>query len=81
MTPQEIQALIKAHITDAEVTVTGSEGKYKAIVVTDRFAGLDKVSRHQAVYAAVTEHITSGKIHALSIASYTTDEYRQAEEA
>jgi BolA protein len=51
-------------------------GHYRVLVVAARFAGLDALARHRAVYAAVGDMIPD-EIHALSIRSLTPDEWRR----
>jgi BolA protein len=57
----------------------GGAGHYGVLVVAARFAGLDRVARHRAVYAAVGDMIPH-EVHALSIRSLTPDEWRAAGE-
>ncbi|MEZ5478836.1 MAG: BolA/IbaG family iron-sulfur metabolism protein [Thiolinea sp.] len=71
---EAVVALIKAGIPEADVEVDGDGYKYQARVVSPSFAGISKVKRHQAVYAAVSEAITSGELHALTITALTPDE-------
>jgi len=74
MTPEAIKALIGAKMTDAEVSVTGAEGKFEATVISDEFDGLMLIKRHKLVYACVNEQITSGELHALTIHAKTKTE-------
>ena len=54
----------------------GGGGHYAVLVVSARFAGLDPVARHRAVYAAVGDMIPN-EVHALSIRSFTPEEWRR----
>lgn len=69
-----IATQITGHIEGAVVSVAGGDGKFEAAVVSERFDGLDTVSRHQLVYAAVKREIESGVVHALSIRALTPQE-------
>ena len=71
---EEVIALIKQGIPEAEVTVEGDGYKYETTVISDTFEGLNTLKRHQAVYAAVDSAITSGDLHALTIHAKTTGE-------
>ena len=51
----------------------GQETHYKAIIVDDQFEGLNRVKRHQLVYATMGELMQ--QIHALAIHTYTADEW------
>ena len=74
MDARQIENLIQAGIPDAEVTVSGGEGKFEATVVSSAFEGLMPVKRHQLVYATVREQIADGSLHALSIRPLTPGE-------
>ena len=76
MNPDEIKKLIEAGIPDSEAFVTGEGGKYEATVVSAAFEGLTTVKKHQKVYSTVNEHIASGVLHALSIKTYTPEEWQ-----
>jgi len=54
MAANEIEALIKAAIPDARVTVedlAGDGDHYAATVVSEAFRGVPRVKQHQIVYA------------------------------
>ncbi len=74
MTPQEIQQLIEAKMSDAKVSVSGDEGKFTAEVISNQFEGLMLIKRHKLVYACVNDEITSGALHALTIVTKTPAE-------
>jgi len=79
MTTDEIKKLIEAGVENSTATVTGAEGKYEAIVVSDTFKDLSMVKEHQLVYATVKAQIASGELHALSIKAFTTEEWNEKE--
>lgn len=79
MNPEEVQKLIEAGLPDCQVTVNGDGSHFDAIVVGEVFAGMSPVKKQQLVYATVKEHITSGALHALSIKTYTPDEWTKAQ--
>jgi stress-induced morphogen len=69
MPASEIEALIKAAIPDAEVTIrdlAGDGDHYAARIVSGSFAGLSRVRQHQAVYAALGGRM-GGELHALQL--------------
>jgi stress-induced morphogen len=69
MPAQDIEALIKAAIPDAEVTIrdlAGDGDHYAARVVSGSFAGMSRVRQHQAVYAALGGRM-GGELHALQL--------------
>jgi stress-induced morphogen len=69
MQPAEIEALIKASIPDAEVTIedlAGDGDHYAATVVSEAFRGKSRVQQHQLVYAALQGRM-GGALHALAL--------------
>ena len=69
MAAQDIEALIRAAIPDAEVTIrdlAGDGDHYAARVVSASFAGLPRVRQHQKVYAALGGRM-GGELHALQL--------------
>jgi acid stress-induced BolA-like protein IbaG/YrbA len=78
MDPTEVEKLIKAGLPDCEVMVKGDGSHFDAIVVGDIFADQSLVKQQQLVYATVVERINSGQLHALSIKTYTPQEWERA---
>ncbi len=69
MAAEEIEALIRAELPDAEVTITdlaGDGDHYAAHVVSGAFRGLSRVKQHQTVYAALGGRM-GGVLHALQL--------------
>lgn len=78
MTVDEVKALLVAAIPDAEIEVQGEGSKYTVTVVTDRFAGMRPVAKQQLIYGPLNAHIASGEIHAVSMRTFTQEEWRKA---
>jgi stress-induced morphogen len=69
MPANEIEALIKAALPDATVTIddlAGDGDHYAATVVSETFRGLSRVRQHQIVYAALRGRM-GGELHALAL--------------
>ena len=69
MSAAEIEALIKAALPDAQVTIedlAGDGDHYAATVVSEKFRGLSRVRQHQLVYAALQGRM-GGVLHALAL--------------
>ena len=69
MPANEIEALIKAALPDAVVTIddlAGDGDHYAATVVSEQFRGLSRVRQHQIVYAALRGRM-GGELHALAL--------------
>ncbi len=69
MPANEIEALIKAALPDAQVTIedlAGDGDHYAATVVSESFRGKSRVQQHQIVYAALRGRM-GGELHALAL--------------
>ncbi len=65
----EIEALIRAGLPGAEVTLTdlaGDDNHWKAHVVSAQFIGKTRIAQHKLVYAAIGERV-GGELHALQL--------------
>ena len=54
----------------------GKESHFKVIVVSEIFAGLRLVQRHQKIYAVAGDLLSPGKIHALAIHAFLPTEWQ-----
>jgi stress-induced morphogen len=75
MSASEIEALIKAALPDAKVTVedlAGDGDHYAATVVSEQFRGLPRVRQHQMIYAALSGRM-GGELHALALQTSAPD--------
>ncbi len=69
MSAAEIEALIKAALPDAQVTVEDLRGDgdhYAATVISPSFKGKTRVQQHQMIYAALQGRM-GGALHALAL--------------
>ena len=69
MIASDIEALIKAALPDAVVTIddlAGDGDHYAATVVSSAFKGRSRVQQHQIVYAALGGRM-GGALHALAL--------------
>jgi BolA protein len=67
--PVYLEVLNESHNHSA-----GSETHYKLVVVSEGFAGLRPVARHQKVYALMASEMAGG-LHALALHLYTPEEW------
>lgn len=78
MQSQAIKELIEQHLTNSQAIVEGEDGvHFTAIVISPEFRGKSRIEQQQMIYAVLGSYITSGKIHALSLKTYTPEEYQQ----
>ena len=69
MQASELEALIRAAMPDADVTIrdlAGDGDHYAAEIVSEQFAGKSRVQQHQMVYRALQGKM-GGELHALAL--------------
>lgn len=75
MAADEIEAMIRAAIPDAQVEITdlaGDGDHYAARVVSGSFRGMNRVQQQRAVYAALGGRM-GGVLHALQLTTAVPD--------
>jgi stress-induced morphogen len=75
MAASEIEALIKAALPDARITIediAGDGDHYAATVVSETFRGKSRVQQHQIVFAALRGRM-GGELHALALQTSAPD--------
>jgi len=75
MKTETVEGLIRSGIPGAEVTVSGDGRHFEAVVVSAEFAGKSLIQKQRMVMATVDDQIRSGELHAISIKTYTPDEW------
>ena len=73
-----LSALQPAHLEvldESHMHSRGLQTHFKAVVVSEQFAGLNSVKRHQKVYATLGDLM--GEFHALALHTYTVQEWAQ----
>ncbi|NJR64151.1 MAG: BolA family transcriptional regulator [Leptolyngbyaceae cyanobacterium CRU_2_3] len=76
--PDQVETMLKAGMPDAQVQVqdlTGGMDHYKIVVVSAQFEGKRLVQRHQLVYSALQQAMSSEAIHALTMETYTPGDW------
>ncbi|MBV9188981.1 MAG: BolA family transcriptional regulator [Betaproteobacteria bacterium] len=75
VTPDSVKQGIQAGLACEHVEVIGDGQHFQALIVSDEFAGRNRVQRHQLVYAALGERMRE-EIHALSMRTLTPQEWK-----
>jgi len=81
MRAEDIETLIRQGLPSATVRVVdqvGDGNHFQAVVVSSAFAGKALVERHQLVYGSL-KGAMADRIHALSIKTYTPDEWARVQ--
>lgn len=76
-TPEAIEGYLRAGIPCDFLTVSGDGAHFEAIIVSAAFVGKSRVARHQVVYGALGDRMRE-EIHALSMKTYTPEEWAAA---
>ena len=77
METTEIEQLLKDALELAELHVKFDGSQCTIIAVADFLGELSRVKRQQAVYAPLKEAIKEGKIHAVTIKTFTTEQWQR----
>ncbi|MBW4442609.1 MAG: BolA/IbaG family iron-sulfur metabolism protein [Plectolyngbya sp. WJT66-NPBG17] len=74
--PDQVEAMIKSGLPDAQVTAVSPDGEhFEVTVISSAFAGKRRVQQHQLVYGTVQQAMASEAIHALSLNTFTPEEW------
>lgn len=80
MSDLDIKSLIEQGIPGAKVILNGEGCNFNAIIISDEFEGKNLLQQQKMVYATVSDLITNGTIHALSIKSYTNAQWQSLDD-
>lgn len=76
ISPDQVEAMIKAGLPDAQVSASSPDGEhFEVTVISPQFEGKRRVQQHQLVYGAVKQAMASEAIHALSLNTFTPQEW------
>ncbi|MCP5153900.1 MAG: BolA family transcriptional regulator [Ectothiorhodospiraceae bacterium] len=75
MNPAEIERLIAAGLETDHVAVSGDGRHFEAIVVSSAFAGKAVLAQHRMVYATLGDRFDRDELHALSIKTFTPEQW------
>ncbi|OGT42386.1 MAG: hypothetical protein A3F42_03690 [Gammaproteobacteria bacterium RIFCSPHIGHO2_12_FULL_37_34] len=76
MQAEEIKQLIEAGLSHAKALVEGDGTHFTVVVISSLFAGKSRLEKQQLVHHAVKKQLLDGTLHALSIKTFTPDEWR-----
>lgn len=77
MTNEEIKALLLESLSVEEIYVKSEGSHYQIIAVSDDFTNMSRVKRQQAVYAPLSEKVADGTLHAISIKTFSVEDWRR----
>ena len=76
MQVEDIKKLIEVGVPNSQVEMDGDGTHFTAVIVSDVFAGKNMVQQHRIVYQALGDRMGTD-IHALSIQTYTPEEWEK----
>lgn len=71
-----VKEILERGLPGAMVMVDGDGRHFEATVVSDVFEGKNRVQQHQLVYAALGEQLNDDAVHALSIKTFTQQQWQ-----
>lgn len=77
MQPEKIKELIELNLPQSEALVEGDGAHFVAVVICPAFAGKSRIQKQQLVYDTVKEQLLDGTLHALSVKTFTPEEWQQ----
>ena len=72
--PQQLDIVDESHLHAGHAGARSGGGHFAVTIVAEAFAGQPLIKRHRMVYDAVAD-IMNTEIHALSMKTYTPDEF------
>jgi acid stress-induced BolA-like protein IbaG/YrbA len=77
MQNSEIEQLLCSTLGLTEAHVTGDGSHFQVIAISDQFGDMSRVKRQQFVYAPLAEKIAEGQMHAVSIKTFTEQQWKR----
>ena len=71
---EEIAEKIRQALAAQSVNVVLDGNRALIEVISDQFAGMNRVKKQQAVYACIQDYIADGRLHAVTIKAETPSE-------
>jgi len=76
MTAEELKSIITEGLACTHCKLDGDGRHWQAVIVSDAFEGKRLIQRHQMVYATLGARIQSDEVHALSMKTMTSAEWK-----
>ena len=77
MDESEVKQLIETGIADSEARVKLEGSNCQLTVIASAFEGLNSLKKQQLVYACLNDKIASGEIHAVTMETFTPQDWEQ----
>lgn len=77
MTEEELKQVIQVAMPKSHVSVVGGGCNCTVTIVSETFSGKSRVARQQLVFEILGKHIASGEIHAITMKTWTPQEWER----
>lgn len=81
LSPDTVKALILSGINNAEVFIEGAGCDLTITVISEQFTDLSLVKKQQLVLMTLNEPLSDGRLHAVSVKTYTPTEWQEKQNA
>ena len=78
MTADELKHIISAALPCEHIALEGDGRHWFATIVSAEFEGKRQIQRHQRVYATLGGRMATDEVHALSMKTFTPQEWASA---
>lgn len=75
MDTAQVQQILNEALKLQEIHVKGADSHYDVIAVDSCFEGMSRVKKQQMVFGPLMEYIQRNDIHAVTIKTYTPEEW------
>lgn len=72
----QVETWIAADLPCVHLAVEGDGQHFSAVIVSNEFAGLNRVKRQQRINAILKPRFDTGELHALSMQTLTPEEWK-----
>ena len=80
ISPDEIKSTLEKALPNSTIEIrdlTGGGDHFQVLIVSSAFEGKGLVDQHQMVYGALRESLGNERIHALSLKTYTPEQWQR----
>jgi monothiol glutaredoxin len=81
ISPAEVESLIAKGYPDAQIMIEGQGCDLTITVISEKLEGLTMVKQHQGIMATLTEPLASGRLHAVTLNTFTPNQWQSKQEA
>lgn len=77
MTNEEIAAMLSGTLDLSDIKVKSDGNHFQIIAIDDKFESMTRVARQKLIYSPLSELISDGTIHAVSIKTFTVKQWER----